>query len=112
MFSEINRLTVEVIQVKEVLKNLMEVRRSTSPVAGFVARHCECSLGNRISKEELYYTYKGFCLKEDIYTLARNIFFKRLYAHAGYTTSTSITMSGKRIPAVKGIRLKEVPHAQ
>lgn len=109
--SEVNHIALKVGDIDRKLDCLSEIRQTHNPVSNFALKHCTISLENRISKEEVYYIYTGYCSREGVYALHKNTFFKNLYAHAGYIKQATITASGKRIPAIRGIRLKEVPHA-
>jgi len=79
---------------------------SENPVASFVTLLCKAEPDARTPKDELYDLYMEFCDERDVYPLTKNVFFKNLYAHAGYTRSVTITIRGSRIPAVRGILLK------
>jgi hypothetical protein len=74
------------------------------PETAFIEKHCHRGPGYRCAKEELYDCYLEYCRIEDQPPRGRSQALKIIYNAFECARPGSMTLDGKRVPAVVGIR--------
>jgi len=104
------RILSRIEKIEGMLEGLIESGDRYSPVSFFAKQMCDFSSAYKSVKESLYDAYSDFCDKNQYNRECKSHFCMKLYAHASFIKASSITINGRRVPAVRGLRLKEATY--
>lgn len=105
------RILNRIERIEDKLDTLINSGDQQSPVSFFAKQMCDFSSAYKSVKESLYDAYSDFCDKRYYNKDCKAHFCMKLYAMAPFIKASSITINGRKAPAVKGIMVKEVPYA-